>query len=325
MAINPVISGGNYWPKQGVETRVRDLQEASVLAQDLPQPEESLDLQKACQEFESIFIHFLLKTMRESIPTGTLLDKAPGEDMYASLFDQELAKNIAQRGGIGISQMLLRELSSPNHIIKPLDTPLPCLIKPLGDKEQPGEGDSLSQAAVLPGPDLTPAIPSGDKPKETSDNYPIKTWLSNGVGRIEEKANETGKKYPGYVLNLNGELTSPFGLRKDPFNDKVCFHAGIDLAMAAGSEVRAAYSGKVIFSGWRGGYGNMVVLQHDNNYTTSYAHNAKNLVSEGDVIEGGQAIALAGDTGRATGPHLHFELRESGIPIDPAKVVDLET
>ena len=69
----------------------------------------------------------------------------------------------------------------------------------------------------------------------------------------------------------------------------------------------------------------MVVLQHDNNYTTSYAHNAKNLVSEGDVIEGGQAIALAGDTGRATGPHLHFELRESGIPIDPAKVVDLET
>lgn len=324
MAINPVISSRNYWPKQGVDKRVRHLQEATALAQGLPRPKESSELQKASQEFESLFIYFLLKTMRGSIPSSTFLGKGPGEDMYISLFDQEIAKNIAQGGGIGISEMMMRKLSDSNQTIKHLDSTLPYLKKPLGDKEQPGEESSLSKPEVFSRPNKAYAIYSEEELEKPAENPPTKTRPGNGERVIEEKSNEAGKEYTEYILPLSGKVTSHFGLRKDPFNDKVCFHAGIDLAMATGSEIRAAYPGKVIFSGRKDGYGNLVVLQHDNNYTTCYAHNSKNLVNEGDVVEAGQTIALVGDTGRTTGPHLHFEVRESGIPIDPTKVVGLD-
>jgi murein DD-endopeptidase MepM/ murein hydrolase activator NlpD len=94
-------------------------------------------------------------------------------------------------------------------------------------------------------------------------------------------------------------------------------HEGLDIAAPPGTPVHAAEAGKVIYSGRLGAYGNVVVVKHAGRYSTVYAHNARNLVSEGSFVEKGQEIAVVGATGNATGPHLHFEIRKERRPDDP--------
>jgi murein DD-endopeptidase MepM/ murein hydrolase activator NlpD len=116
---------------------------------------------------------------------------------------------------------------------------------------------------------------------------------------------------------LEGRVTSEFGWRSDPLTGAARFHRGIDIAAAYGREVPAAADGIVQFAGTQGGYGNLVVLRHDNGSETRYAHLSHLDVREGDVVKGGDVVGRVGQTGRATGPHLHFELREDGRPVDP--------
>ncbi len=95
-------------------------------------------------------------------------------------------------------------------------------------------------------------------------------------------------------------------------------HAGIDLGGRTGQQIWAAQEGIVIKAGWDGnGYGNMVVVQHDNSVTTVYAHMSQVSISVGDFVFAGDVLGLVGSTGLSTGPHLHFEVRLSGAPIDP--------
>ena len=93
----------------------------------------------------------------------------------------------------------------------------------------------------------------------------------------------------------------------------------IDLAVPIGTTVRAAAAGKVIFSGTQSGYGRLVIIDHGNGITTRYGHNSKLLVSVGQWVEAGERIALSGNTGNSTGPHLHFEIRINGSSVDPLK------
>jgi murein DD-endopeptidase MepM/ murein hydrolase activator NlpD len=113
-------------------------------------------------------------------------------------------------------------------------------------------------------------------------------------------------------------MTSPFGIRNDPLKPKVVrFHRGIDLSATLGSPVHAALAGLVVQEGWGGGHGQRVTLDHGNGVRTSYSHLSMALVSEGMFVPEGQAIGLVGDTGRSTGPHLHFEVTIDGEPTDP--------
>lgn len=100
------------------------------------------------------------------------------------------------------------------------------------------------------------------------------------------------------------------------------FHTGIDLSMPSGSPIYSAESGTVVFSGNQGSYGLVVTIDHGKGIKTLYSHNSKNLVSVGDVIEKGQLIAKSGQTGRATGPHLHFEVRKNNIPLNPERFLN---
>jgi murein DD-endopeptidase MepM/ murein hydrolase activator NlpD len=114
-----------------------------------------------------------------------------------------------------------------------------------------------------------------------------------------------------------GYISSSFGNRTDPFTGRKAFHKGIDFAGRAGAEVIAVASGVVIWSGPRYGYGELVEVNHGNGYVTRYAHNANNLVAVGDTVKRGQVIAQIGDTGRATGPNLHFEVLHNGRAVNP--------
>jgi murein DD-endopeptidase MepM/ murein hydrolase activator NlpD len=110
-------------------------------------------------------------------------------------------------------------------------------------------------------------------------------------------------------LPVDGVVSSPVGWRRDPINGETRYHAGTDIAAPAGSTIRAVAEGRVVESGEKGGYGNAVVVQTDDGRKMLYAHNNKNLVRVGDWVSRGEPIAEVGSTGRATGPHVHFEVK----------------
>jgi len=115
------------------------------------------------------------------------------------------------------------------------------------------------------------------------------------------------------------EFTSGFGVRSDPFLGRPAMHTGLDFRAAAGDPVRATANGKVVSSGWSGGYGRMVEVDHGNGLSTRYGHLSEINVRVGDSVRIGQVIGAVGSTGRSTGPHLHYETRIDGDAVDPQK------
>src|SRR5262245_46789993 len=120
---------------------------------------------------------------------------------------------------------------------------------------------------------------------------------------------------------LAGELefSSGFGVRMDPFIRSLAMHTGLDMRASTGEPVRATAAGKVVFTGWSGGYGKMVEVDHGNGLSTRYGHLSAIDVSEGQSVRVGQVIGKVGSTGRSTGPHLHYETRVDGDAVDPQK------
>ena len=114
-----------------------------------------------------------------------------------------------------------------------------------------------------------------------------------------------------------GPITSQFGSRFHPVLGYSRFHAGTDFGAATGTPIQASETGIVLFAGWYGGYGNAVILDHGGGMTTLYAHASRLYVGEGETVKKGDAIAAIGSTGLSTGPHLHFEVRRNGEPVDP--------
>ncbi len=122
-------------------------------------------------------------------------------------------------------------------------------------------------------------------------------------------------------LPAEAKITSGYGLRHDPIDGRLKHHNGVDIAMPEGSPVISSAPGRVVFSGFSAGYGNTVIVEHENGLSSLYAHNSINLVKTGDTVDERKVIALSGSTGRSTGHHLHFELRKNGIPVDPAGMI----
>ncbi|MGB5973765.1 MAG: peptidoglycan DD-metalloendopeptidase family protein [Nodosilinea sp.] len=121
-----------------------------------------------------------------------------------------------------------------------------------------------------------------------------------------------------FVFPANANISSGFGNRVHPILGYSRFHSGVDFSASYGSTIRAADSGRVIFSGWYGGYGQAVIIDHGGGLSTLYAHASRVFVSEGQTVTQGQAIAAVGSTGLSTGPHLHFEVRQNGNPVNPS-------
>jgi murein DD-endopeptidase MepM/ murein hydrolase activator NlpD len=138
-----------------------------------------------------------------------------------------------------------------------------------------------------------------------------------GLIRRMQSGSKTPQATGSFIWPVRGRISSPFGRRVHPITGKARFHDGIDIALGAGNPVLAAQSGAVIHSGWVNGYGYTVIIDHGGGLSTLYGHNSALLVRAGQQVERGQIISRVGSTGLSTGPHVHFEVRKNGTPVNP--------
>ncbi|HEY3380289.1 MAG TPA: peptidoglycan DD-metalloendopeptidase family protein [Vicinamibacterales bacterium] len=234
------------------------------------------------REFESFFVCQMIRQMRESMLGDQDQKDGLGAGTMTETMDVELARQLTLSGGIGLTRVLQGAL----------DRQVGGSAK---SSSETAATDSAWPAAVttaplgLPGRSILPVVtPAADDEPEAALPLP----LSSGI-------------------------SSPFGIRADPFSGTRRFHAGVDIQAAYGREVPAAGSGRVVFSGAQGGYGNTVVIEHADGIRTRYAHLASVQVGTGAVVDAGAVIGRVGSTGRSTGPHLHFEVLQDGHPVNP--------
>src|SRR6185437_7595919 len=133
-----------------------------------------------------------------------------------------------------------------------------------------------------------------------------------GITGPAESAGASGS----FSWPVTGTITSPFGWRSNPFGGAPDFHPGLDIAAPMGTTVTAAASGTVMLAQWYGGYGNFILIDNGGSISTGYGHLSAIYVSVGQTVQRGQAIGAVGSTGHSTGPHLHFEVRFNGKPVD---------
>lgn len=153
-----------------------------------------------------------------------------------------------------------------------------------------------------------------EKARQEEEN--LKASLSSSLSKTTDSVKYTGGKFcwpaPSYV-----RISSPYGYRVHPIYKTQKFHSGVDLAAPGGSNILAAADGVVVMSGWNGGYGNCLVIDHGGGTSTLYGHASKLLVSKGAKVTKGQVIAKVGTTGNSTGNHLHFEVLINGKTTNP--------
>jgi len=154
--------------------------------------------------------------------------------------------------------------------------------------------------------------------REISDSEAVDL---SGLAETEKKLKEYLDTIPT-LWPAAGRVSDTFGYRQDPFTRKKTFHEGLDISAPYGADIKAAASGKVVFSGRQSGYGYMVIIDHGRGISTAYGHASRLLVKEGQKVKKGDVIAKVGSTGRSTGPHLHFEVRLNDTPVDPSKYLD---
>ena len=138
---------------------------------------------------------------------------------------------------------------------------------------------------------------------------------------VLQDQNLSERVYPQGRPVRSGWMSSYFGRRTDPFTGKPANHRGVDFAGKDGDEIIAVADGVVTWSSDRYGFGNLVEINHGNGYSTRYAHNESNLVKVGEEVKKGQTVALMGETGRATGPNLHFEVLKNGQRVNPVNFI----
>jgi murein DD-endopeptidase MepM/ murein hydrolase activator NlpD len=208
---------------------------------------------------------------------------AAGSSLNADMFMGVLADAVSKGKGLGIGAMIARSLEKA------------------GDDEGDGVRD-LNGRQALPLDKLPRPLDKAPHETAPAPAHPQPLPAGSGFGQ--------------------NHLSSSFGERIHPIDGSRHFHTGVDVRAAAGTPILAAAGGVVKRAGERGGYGNAVEIDHGNGLTTLYAHAQQLSVQPGDTIAEGQALGLVGQTGKATGPHLHFEVRVQGKPIDPRRALN---
>ncbi|MFP4392036.1 MAG: peptidoglycan DD-metalloendopeptidase family protein [Desulfohalobiaceae bacterium] len=308
---------------QNAQQRLKSLQESGGNRQELKQ---------ASQDFEALFIQKLWQQMRKTLPEDGML-RSGQQEKYLSMFDQEFSRKMAQAGGIGLSRMIMQNLDqgldkgAQSAALSSAPSPWPEQKAPLLPKEAKAEQDSQGESGWKD---------AGQDPLQRADALAQEIVRRNApVYKLDDKSSPEktqpaeradvayqaeASRMPELVPPVQGEISSEFGWRDDPFTQEKAWHSGVDYAAPTGSPVKSCWPGEVVFAGENQGYGKQVVIKHEQGWQSVYAHNSENLVQAGERVQAGQEIAKVGDSGRSTGPHLHFELRQGDIAWDPQQI-----
>lgn len=144
--------------------------------------------------------------------------------------------------------------------------------------------------------------------------------IKNFISEVKESY-QKNMTYPDFIMPLNGTITSPFGKRIHPILNTEEMHTGIDIDVNSGNEIRASEKGEIIKQETDERFGNYILIKHKGSFITCYAHLESFSKNEGDYVESGDVIGIAGETGMATGKHLHFEIRHGEERVDPLKYI----
>lgn len=238
--------------------------------------------------------HFLKQLMSEvqNSADGGMLDGGFAGSTFREMLNGALADNMAKAGGIGLTAMLTKEMARANHSDAKTSAPTASTGAPSTDA-----ASAIQQLRAWPGA----------------------ASVSSSIDGADETATAPAAA-PKLVspLSQSTVVTSKFGGRADPIENDKRFHAGVDLRAATGTPALAAQAGVVTRAGTAGNYGNLVVVDHGNGLQTRYGHLSRIDVKPGDKVAAGQEVGEVGATGRTTGPHLHFEVRQDGHAVDPA-------
>jgi murein DD-endopeptidase MepM/ murein hydrolase activator NlpD len=224
----------------------------------------SLKASDAARGLEAFFLRELLKEARPA--SGGLMGQGAGGATFQDMLEETLSDQMAKAGGVGIAQLVAKELGG----------------------QAPGPAALLPRASAL---------------------APVGRFAPGAAPHLHKEA-------------VRAYQSSGFGARLDPITGAESTHAGVDVAAPEGASVRAAFGGTVVRAEPAGGYGNLVVIDHGDGTETRYAHLSKIRAQVGQRVRAGDDLGAVGHTGRATGAHLHIELRQSGVAIDPHSLID---
>jgi len=277
---------------------------------------------EAFQQLEAVMLRQMLKS------SGAFrASDSPGAQLRTDMFVKTLADAVAKAGGLGIARMLERQLGGDQTgagTAQAASAPAPFAALLRGAATPPSAPFTTGPGAVddLDDPNSTAPLPEDPTAASIDDFQPGRTPRPvTGAAVPSSAAPSPGTTSPASPGEVTDHVTSGFGFRDHPITGDHRFHTGVDLRAAEGAPIRAAAEGVVKAAGPRGGYGNAVEIDHGDGTSTLYAHASALLVKPGQRVTRGEPVALVGQTGQATGPHLHFELRRHDHPVDPMAMV----
>lgn len=269
--------------------------------------------------------------LRAAIAGAVVLVAAIGFGLYQFMsLQQARAQESLHEQQLQLMREKTASLQEKMDKMDALDQELRQMVKGAGTGSSP-KGDGGTAGAQKKGPDLSSAdyndLLLATARLETKTNARIisfitlKTVLSDTAGLQVRQMQQVSAQYASSttpsIWPAYGTITSNFGYRGNPIGGGTGFHEGLDIAVDYGTPVQATAAGEVTAAGWVDGYGNLVEVDHGNGFVTRYGHNSMVLVVVGQTVHTGDILALAGSTGRSTGPHVHYEVRVQGTPTDP--------
>jgi murein DD-endopeptidase MepM/ murein hydrolase activator NlpD len=276
-----------------------------------------IDLQKAEADYEDV--------RRAAVGRLQFLQRQQGSEGWAILlqsenFNQFLERRYqlkrvydSDRNVLAVLKAKADEIKTQQAIVEAQKTRVSLLRQELLTQKQQYEAEANQQKQLINRLENDKAALEAAQAQLARDSEEIAALIRQKVAASTGAVRGTGV----FVFPVNGRLTSGFGYRRHPILGTSRLHAGVDFGAPTGTTIYAADTGQVIYAGWYGGYGNTVIIDHGGGITTLYAHCSRLFVRNGQTITQGQAIAAVGSTGLSTGPHLHFEVRQNGNPVNP--------
>jgi len=262
----------------------------------------------------AIYHFFFLKAAREGWPVVSPVVRLVVRDEVAQR-DRFMRENLdVMASKLGELQAKLVKLESMGDRVSGLAGVKPDELKPLQRSQVGGKGGPYLPLSSASMQQLTQALQDVDE--ATDQNIDLFTLIESRLLESRLQALMVPNTVP-----VDGPLGSGFGFRADPISGRAALHTGLDFPAEIGTPIVAAAGGVVQSVDRHDQYGRLIEIDHGNGLVTRYAHVSKSLVQAGDIVRRGQSIAQVGNTGRSTGPHLHFEVLMAGVPHNPARLL----